>query len=80
VERELTFVACSPKNRVCLYGVDVLYGTILLQRRRTTRIKEGYIGIHPCVSASPSRLFLSFTYIFNCLLLAEWLVTLSKFT
>jgi hypothetical protein len=81
VERELAFVACSPENRMSLYGVSVLYGTTPLQRKRTSYNMEKTTGIHPYVSSvSPSLLFLSFTCIFTCLLLASFLVTSGKFT
>jgi hypothetical protein len=80
VERELTFVACSPENRVSLCGVDVLCDTISLQRRYTSRNKKGTTGIHPCVFVSPLRLLLSFTCTFTYLVIGSLLVTLGKFT
>jgi hypothetical protein len=79
VECELTFVACSPENRVSLCGVGGLCGTTPLQRRRTSRNKEETMGIHPYVSVSPLRLPLSFTCIFACFVIASLLVTLGKF-
>jgi hypothetical protein len=80
VERELAFVACSPENRVSLCGVGGLSGTTPLQRRRTSRNKEGTTGIHPCVFVSPLRLPLSFTCTFTYIVIASMLVTLGKFT
>jgi hypothetical protein len=80
VERELAFVACSPENSVSLCGVGVLCGTTPLQRRCTSRMKEGTTGIHPCVFVSPLRLLLSFTCTFTYLVIASLLVTLGKFT
>ena len=80
MERELTFVACSPENRVSLCGVSGLCGTTPLQRRRTSRNKEGIMGIHPCVFVSPLRLPLSFTRTFTSIVIASLLVTLGKFT
>jgi hypothetical protein len=81
VERELAFVACSPENRVSLCGVGVLCGTTPLQPIRTSRHKEGTMGIHPCVFMSPLRLLLSFLLVFfTCLVIASLLVTLGKFT
>jgi hypothetical protein len=80
VERELAFVACSPENRVSLCGVGGLCGTTPLQRRRTSRNKEGTTEIHRLVFVSPLRLLLSFTYIFTCIIITNLLVTLGKFT
>ena len=80
VESELAFVACSPENRVSLCGVGGLCGTTPLQRRRTSRNKEGTTGIHPCVFVSPLLLPLSFTRTFTYIVIASLLVTLGKFT
>jgi hypothetical protein len=80
VERELAFVACSPKNRVSICGIDGVCGTTPLQHRRTFRNKEGTTGIHPCVFVSPLRLLLSFTCTFTYIVIASLLVTLGKFT
>jgi hypothetical protein len=80
VERELAFVACSPENRVILCGVGGLFGTTPLQRRRTSRNKEGTTGIHPYVFVSPLQLLLSFTCTFTYIVIASLLVTLCKFT
>jgi hypothetical protein len=80
VEHELAFVAYSPENRVSLCGVGGLCGTTPLHRRRTSRNKEGTIGIHPYVFVSPLRLPLSFTCTFTYIVIVSLLVTLGKFT
>jgi hypothetical protein len=80
VEHELVFVACSPENRVSLYGIGGICGTTPLQCRCTSRNKEGTTGIHPCVSVSPLRLLVSFTCIFTYIVIASLLATLGKFT
>jgi hypothetical protein len=79
VDCELAFVACSPENRVSLCGVGVLCGTTPLQRRRTSRNKDGIYGNTTCVFVSQLRLLLSFTCIFTYLVIASLLVILGKF-
>jgi hypothetical protein len=67
---ELASVACSLENKVSLCSVGRLRVITPLQRRRTSPQKERTTGIHPCVSVSTLRLFLSLT----CILLATCLL------